>query len=160
MRPHLIPPFCAQSGVTKVEVPISCLGILHICNLWILLRKIVMYFVGRKVYLRWLFAAKFNGSDVNAGICFVTPGCFNVQMSHMMNLRISVYFHQIVTYSVQNQVIYFLYIYNCVFSHVTCLSVCLSTQIPGLTSFPLPLRAKKSTKIEFSTHKIYYNFSK
>ena len=38
-------------GLT-VKVPISCLGILHICNLWILLRKIVLYFVGRKFYLR------------------------------------------------------------------------------------------------------------
>ena len=37
------------------KVPISCLGILHICNLWILLRKIVIYLVGRKFYLRGLF---------------------------------------------------------------------------------------------------------
>ena len=36
-------------------VRISCLGILHICNLWILLRKIVIYLVGRKCYLRGLF---------------------------------------------------------------------------------------------------------
>ena len=36
----------------KFKVPISCLGILRICNLWILLRKIVIYLVGRKFYLR------------------------------------------------------------------------------------------------------------
>ena len=29
--------------------------ILHICNLWKLLRTIVMYLVGRKCYLRGLF---------------------------------------------------------------------------------------------------------
>ena len=45
-----------------------------------------------------------------------------------MHLRISVYFHQIVAAcSVQNQVMYFQYVYHCVFS----LAI---TQIPGLTS--------------------------
>ena len=34
-----------------VKVSISRSGILHICNLWILLRKIVIYRVGRKFYL-------------------------------------------------------------------------------------------------------------
>ena len=32
-------------------------------------------------------------------------------------------------------------------------------QIPGLTSLPLTLTAKKSLKINFSADKIYYNFS-
>ena len=41
--------------VTRIKVPISCLVILHICNLWILLRNIVIYLVGRKFYLRRLF---------------------------------------------------------------------------------------------------------
>ena len=36
----------------NLKVPISYLGILHICNLCILLRKIVIYLVGRKFYLR------------------------------------------------------------------------------------------------------------
>ena len=40
-----------------IKVPISCLEILHICNLWILLRKIVIYLVGRKCYLRGLFCS-------------------------------------------------------------------------------------------------------
>ena len=40
-----------------IKVPISCLEILHICNLWILLRKIVIYLVGRKFYLRGLFCS-------------------------------------------------------------------------------------------------------
>ena len=39
-------------------------GILHICNLWILLRKIVIYFIFIDV-----FAVKVDGSDVNPGIC-------------------------------------------------------------------------------------------
>ena len=34
-----------------------------------------------------------------------------------------------------------------------------SAQIPGLTSLPLTLTAKKSSKIKFSADKIYYNFS-
>ena len=38
-----------------IKVPISCLGILHICNLWIRLRTIVIYLVGRKCYLRGRF---------------------------------------------------------------------------------------------------------
>ena len=33
-----------------------------------------------------------------------------------------------------------------------------SLQIPGLTSLPSTLTAKKSMKIEFSADKIYYNF--
>ena len=32
-------------------MPKSCLGILHICNFGILLRKIVIYLVGQKLYL-------------------------------------------------------------------------------------------------------------
>ena len=32
-------------------------------------------------------------------------------------------------------------------------------QIPGLTSLPLTLTAKKSLKIKFSADKIHYNFS-
>ena len=36
--------------------------ILHICNLWILLRKIVIYLVD-------FFAVKVDGSDVYPGIC-------------------------------------------------------------------------------------------
>ena len=34
-----------------------------------------------------------------------------------------------------------------------------SAHIPGLTSLPLTLTAKKSSKIKFSADKIYYNFS-
>ena len=34
-----------------------------------------------------------------------------------------------------------------------------SAQISGLTSRPLTLTAKKSSKIKFSADKIYYNFS-
>ena len=34
-----------------------------------------------------------------------------------------------------------------------------SLQIPGLTSFPSTLTAKRSMKMTFSSDKIYYNFS-
>ena len=39
----------------SVKVPISCLGILHIYNFWILMRKIVIYLLGRTFYLRGNF---------------------------------------------------------------------------------------------------------
>ena len=34
------------------KVPITSMGILNICNFWILLRKIVMYLVGRKCWTK------------------------------------------------------------------------------------------------------------
>ena len=37
------------------KVHITSMGILNICNLWILLRKIVIYLVGRKCHLHALF---------------------------------------------------------------------------------------------------------
>ena len=93
----------------RVKVPISCLGILHICNLWTLLRKIVIYLVGRKCYLRGFFAVKFKGSDVIVG----TPKCFNIQTCHKFE---NLVFSLNSTYLIQNQVRYFQYVYNCVFS--------------------------------------------
>ena len=47
---------------------VNLLRILHICNLWILLRKIVIYLVGRKFCLRRFFAVKIKESDLNPGI--------------------------------------------------------------------------------------------
>ena len=54
--------------ITLLKVPIR---ILHICNISILLKRIVIYLVGRRFYLRGLFAVKFNGNDVNLGICVI-----------------------------------------------------------------------------------------
>ena len=50
-----------------LTVSISYLGILYICILWIILRKIVIYLVGRTFYLRGFFAVKVDGSDVIVG---------------------------------------------------------------------------------------------
>ena len=49
-----------------VKVYITSVGILNVCNLWILLRKIVIYLVGQKCRLHGLFnlAVKVDGSDV------------------------------------------------------------------------------------------------
>ena len=48
-----------------------------------LLRKIVIYLVSRTFYLRGHFyAVEVDGSDVNLGICLITPGSFNMQTSH------------------------------------------------------------------------------
>ena len=69
----------------------------------------------------------------------------------VMNPRISVYFHQIVPVRLRIK----WYIFS-----MSILRVFTTTQIPGLTSLPLSLRAKKSTKIKCSTDKIYYNFIK
>ena len=50
-------------------MPITSVEILHICNRWIILRKIVIYLVGRKFHLHDFFAVKVDGSDVYPGIC-------------------------------------------------------------------------------------------
>ena len=46
-------------------VSFRTLGILHICNLRILLRKIVIYLSAENFIFVNLFAVKVNGSDVN-----------------------------------------------------------------------------------------------
>ena len=85
------------------------MGFLNICNLWILLTKIVIYLVGQKCHLHGLFAVKVNVK--------VTSTQESVYMK-------------------------------------------TSLQIPGLTSFPSTLTAKKFMKMTFSSDKIYYNFSR
>ena len=45
-----------EDRAKKVEVRITSVGILNICNLWILLRKIVIYLVGRKCHLHDVIA--------------------------------------------------------------------------------------------------------
>ena len=48
-----------------------------------MLRKIVIYLVGRKFQFRGFFVVvKVDGSDVITGICLITPGCFNIQTRH------------------------------------------------------------------------------
>ena len=42
-------------GLLTFKVHITSVGILNVCNLWILLRKIVIYLVGRKCRLHGLF---------------------------------------------------------------------------------------------------------
>ena len=53
------------------KVPVTSMRILNICNLWILLRKIVIYLVGRKCHLHGLFwllkLSKWRQSDNNPG---------------------------------------------------------------------------------------------
>ena len=66
-------------------------GILHICNLWISLRKIVIYLVGFIYFLLLKLTVKV---DVNPWICLINPGYFNIQTSHRFeNFCL---FHQIV----------------------------------------------------------------
>ena len=89
-----------------VKVPISCLGILYICNLWILLRKSS----AKNVIFVDFFAVKVDGSDVIVG----TPECFNIQTRN--KLENFCLFSLNSTYSIQNQVRYFQYANNCVFS--------------------------------------------
>ena len=59
-------------------------------------------------------AVKVNESDVKPGICLVIPRCFNIQTSH--GFENFCLFLSNSTYSVQNQVIYFQYVYDCVYS--------------------------------------------
>ena len=97
---------------------ISCLEILHICNLWILLRKIVIYLVGRKFH-----------SEFTVG----TPECFNIQTRHKFENFCLISSNS--TYSIQNQVRYF-------FS--MSITVCFRyKQIPTMTSLPSTSTAKK-----------------
>ena len=116
-----------------VSQPLNALKVPISYNLWILLRKIVIYLVGRKFYLRGFFAVKVDGSDVIVGI----PECFNIQTRHKFeNFCI---FSLNSTYSIQNEV--------------------RDKQIPIVTSLQPTSTAKTSTKIIFSSNKIYYNFS-
>ena len=53
-----------------VKVPLTPKCFLNICNLWILLRKIVMYLVGRKFHLHRLFYCYIVDENyINQGIC-------------------------------------------------------------------------------------------
>ena len=45
-----------DQSVKYLKVYITSVGILNVCNLWILLRKIVIYLVGRKCRLHGLFS--------------------------------------------------------------------------------------------------------
>ena len=47
-------------------MPITSVAILHICNLWILLKKIEIYLIGRKFHLHRLFAVKVDVGDVTS----------------------------------------------------------------------------------------------
>ena len=54
----------------SLKVSITSVGILHIYNLWILLRKIVIYILSAENFIFIdFFAVKVDGSDVNPGIC-------------------------------------------------------------------------------------------
>ena len=79
-----------------------------------------------------LFALiKVDGSDVNPRICLITPGCFNIQMSHGFENFC------LFSYAVQNQVTYLQYVYN-IYSMVDVTSV----------------QQKESMEIKFSVNKI------
>ena len=73
----------SKSMEVKVSIPLSRVfhqeSILNICNLWILLRKIVIYLVGGKFCREDFYCCK---RDVILGICFITPACFNIQTCH------------------------------------------------------------------------------
>ena len=86
----------AQLKLFFFKVPISCLGILHICNLWILLRKIVIYLVGWKCYLRGIFWL-LKSTEMTSTQESVSLLQDVLMYKRAMNLRISVHFHQMVT---------------------------------------------------------------
>ena len=57
------------------KVPITSVGILHICNLWILLKKHCDIFCRPNIFIFVdFFAVKVIGSDVNPGICLYENG--------------------------------------------------------------------------------------
>ena len=63
---------------------IAELEILHICNLWILLRKIVIYLCQHSAehFIFGDFRALKVDGYVNPGTCLIAPGCFNIQTNH------------------------------------------------------------------------------
>ena len=89
-------PYSIQELLVKVSIQSE--WILHICNLWVLLRKFVKYLVGQQFDLREFLAVKV------------------LIYKHAVSLRISIYLHRVSTYSIQNLVIHFQYVYNYVFS--------------------------------------------
>ena len=128
-----------------IKVPIWSVGILHICDIWILLRKIVIYLVGRTFYLRGPFCYLSWRGWCPPGICLVTPGCFNIQTSHG--------FKNLCLFSLNR----FRMKWD-IFS--ISITVCFHYITDSwLTSLSLILTAKTSTKITFLADKIYYNFS-
>ena len=52
----------------KCCMRITFMRILNICNLWILLRKIVIYLVGQNVIFMDFSAVKVDGSDVSGNL--------------------------------------------------------------------------------------------
>ena len=128
-----------------IKVPIRSVGILHICDIWILLRNIVIYLVGRTFYLRGPFGCQSWRKWCPPGICLVTPGCFNIQTSHG--------FKNLCLFSLNR----FRMKWD-IFS--ISITVCFHYITDSwLTSLSLILTAKKSTKITFLADKIYYNVS-
>ena len=77
---------------------------------YIWLDFVVFFLLGPYIYSK----IKVNESDVKPGICLVTPRRFNIQTRH--GFKNFCLFSSNSTYSVQNQVIYFPYVYNCVYS--------------------------------------------
>ena len=69
LQRHIHPRPVLHLTATRVKVHIRSMGILNICNRWVLLRKIVIYLVGRKWHPHGLFCVKGDGNDVNPGIC-------------------------------------------------------------------------------------------
>ena len=94
--------------LSGLKVHITSVGILHICNLWIFLKK---------------------NCNISCQSKFSSSQTFLLLKLTEMT-------------STQESVKRFSY-----------------TQIPGLTSHPSTLTAKKSVKMKISADKIYYNFS-
>ena len=137
----MIQPQCSND---TLKVPISCLGILHICNLWILLRKIVIYLVDQKCYLRGLFC------------------CWSRRKwRHSRNLLIAKthsYRHtENIPFDFESNRYYSMKINK--FSNLLRVCILKHSGVPTMTSLPSTLTARKSTNINFSIDKIYYNFS-
>ena len=61
-----------------------------------------------------VLAVKVNGSDIKPGISLITPWCFNIQTSQGFKNFCILSSNN--TYSVYNEVMYFQYVYNSVYS--------------------------------------------
>ena len=137
---------------STLKVPMPWLRILHIYNIWNPVIRIAIYLVVPKFYLRGLFGCydrngKYDRNDVKPGIC-VTVNTRSYRHTENISLDFE-----------PNR--YYLMKINKKFSNPWLVWILkhygVTRQIPRLTSLPLILTAKKSTKIKFSNDKICCN---
>ena len=135
---------CWQVSKSSLKVSMSWLGILHIHNIWNPVIRIAIYLVVRKCYLRGLLTeVTLNQESV---LQWIHAVIYILKIYHLIWNRIGTIFDENKQKFLNPWLV-------CILKHRG-----VTRQLPGLTSLPLTVTAKKSTKITFSNDKIYFNF--